>query len=165
VPLQHTIPGSFQRENWLLEPSQRWKRVGQISRDELSLLVDSPDALWVNDSSTRIGLRDRVALPDAENLQGSLYLLNLNSLMLRVMTTGADFGEPRQRVQAVFAYRGVEYRLWLTDPVAREQYLRAGNGIYTIGSSYVTVSLAKPYADGFCYKVVAGLIIASQVES
>jgi len=72
--------------------------------ETLTLLADNPGVLWLNNSSTYSGLNDRVSQPDTQKLNNSLYLLPLEKLKLRVFAPGADFGNPKRRVQADFVH-------------------------------------------------------------
>jgi Dual OB-containing domain len=157
VPLTRHQPRSFQTENWLLDPDAYWVRSGKIKWQDLEEFADNPMGLWTNNSSTYNGLNDRVSQPDAENLSNSLFLLQLKKVKLRIFAPGMDFGNPRRRVQADFSYRGVNYRLRVTDPVAERKYLAGPDGEYETGENFITVSLGEPY-EGFCYKLVAALI-------
>jgi len=60
-------------------------------------------------------------------------------------------------VQARFALAGVDYWLWVTDPIYERRYLAEGNGDYELGPSFLTLSLGEPYGD-FVYKLVAAII-------
>jgi hypothetical protein len=158
VPLLEATPGSFQTENWLLDSNRRWARVGHLAFRDLGQFTDTPGTLWLNGYETQAGSNDRVPEQEAENLRGSLFLLKLDTIAIRVFAPGADFGNPRKRVQAGFTYRRVEYRLWVTDLVIEGEYRPKKEGDYEIGECYVTVSLGE--ADkGFCYKLVAAVIL------
>jgi len=157
VPLIEALPASFQTENWLLDPKGRWARVGHLAFRDLARFVDKPDKLWLNGYETKAGSNDRVPEAEAQKLRGSLCLLKLNSIRLRVFTTGADFGNPRKRVQAAFMYRGVQYRLWVTDLAIESAYRSKKEGDYDIAECYLTVSLGE-VDKGFCYKLVAAVI-------
>lgn len=159
VPLLNAAPGSFQTENWLLDPSAKWVRVGQLASADLDKLIDNPDKLWLNGYETQAGSNDRVPEQEAQKLRGSLYLLKVNAVTISVFAPGADFGNPKKRVQARFTYRGVQYRLWVTDPIIEGAYRSKEEGDYDVGNCYLTVSLGE--ADkGYCYKLVAGVILA-----
>lgn len=158
VPLLGPIPSSFQIENWLLDPERYWVRVGRLSSGDLVQIVDNPSKLWVNDYSTNAGLNDRVPEEEAKKLRGSLYLLKLNSATLSVFAPGADFGNPKRRVQMRFTHRSVEYWLRVTDPIIEGAYLKKQDGDFAIGECFVTVSLGEPY-EGYCYKLVAAVIL------
>jgi hypothetical protein len=157
VPLVRAQPNSYQSENWLLDPGYYWSREGKASWKELFAFCDTPSRLWLNESSTSSGFNDRVALTDAQQLDSSLFLLHIDNLNLRVFAPGEAFGNSKRRVQAQFWYNGVQYWLWVTDPLIERKYLARENGDYTIGECFLTVSLGEPY-EGFCYKLVATVI-------
>lgn len=158
VPLLKPDPGSFQVENWVLDPQYYWARVGRLSLSDVLRFTDSPASLWLNGYSTNAGLNDRVPEDEAKRLQGSLYLLMLNSATLSVFAPGADFGNPRRRVQLRFTHRVVEYRLRVTDPIIEGLYLKKPDGDHAIEECFVTVSLGEAY-EGYCYKLVAAVIL------
>lgn len=157
VPLKEPRPRSYQSENWLLDPASYWRRVGRTSWSGLATLADDPPALWLNGYRTEPGLNDRVPLADTEGLVGSLYLLHLQRLELRVFAPGEAFGNAKRRVQAVFTHRGTRYELWVTDPLVADKYLALPNGSHPVGECFATISLGEPY-EGYCYKLVAGLM-------
>lgn len=159
VPLKEHRPHTYQSENWLLDPDKYWRRVKGMNWKDLASLVDDPPCLWVNESSTFTGLNDRVPTTQAEKLTESLYFLYVKSHKVRVLAPGAAFGNVKRRVQAAFTYRGVEYRLWVTDPVVERRYLALTDGEYPLDECFLTVSLGEPH-DGYCYKLVAALITA-----
>ena len=157
VPLIRAQPSSYQSENWLLDPGYYWALQGRASWDELVDFRDEPPQLWLNDSSTFSGLNDRVALTDAQSLANSLFLLYIENLSLRVFAPGEAFGDHKRRVQANFCYNGVNYWLWVTDPLIERKYLAGEDGDYAVGECFITVSLGEPHK-GFCYKLVATII-------
>lgn len=159
VPVVGDAPNMHQQENWILAPEGSWKRIGTGKIEELAELVDSSD-LWLCDaSSTRCGLNDRVDEYTAKTLNDSLRLIRVNDLEYHVFAPSADFGDARRRVQARFTHRDTKYRIYVTDPVVEREFLTKNGSTYKIGTAYLTVSLAETY-DGYCYKVVAGVIPA-----
>ena len=159
IRLQNHCPSSHQVENWLLDPKRRWVRIGRITWKELFTLEDRPPLLWANGSRTMFGSNDRVRLSKAKTLQGSLYLLHLKKLKLHVFAPGVGFGKAWLRVHAEFTYAGINYRMWVTDPVIEAAYPARGVGIYEIGECFVTLSLGEPHDDGYCYKLVAAVMV------
>jgi hypothetical protein len=157
MPLQNHHPKSYQSENWLLDPNLYWARVGRVRWQDLTHLADNPGVLWLNNSNSYNGLNDRVSQAEIQQLNSSLYLLHLEKLKLRVFAPGADFNNPKRRVQADFVHGGVNYRSWVTDPLIEREYLAGKDGEYEIGTCFVTVSLGEPY-EGYCYKLVAAVI-------
>lgn len=157
IPLKGPQPKNYQSENWLLDPDHYWVRVGHAEWKGLGRLADDPAVLWLNASSTLAGLNDRVSELDANQLDASLYLLQIDKLKLRVFAPGAAFDNPKRRVQADFKHHKVRYQLWVTDPVVARKYLAKEDGEYEIGECFVTVSLGEPHK-GDCYKLVAAVI-------
>jgi hypothetical protein len=157
VPLIEPRRRLHQRENWLLDPNRYWVKIGEFPRSDVNSLVEVGD-LWLNGHNTYNGLNDYVPVEAVDETSGSLKLIALKDCRLRVYSPGSAFGNPERRVQAIFAYRGTDYCLWVTDPVVESEYLARDDGVYTIGRSVLTVSLAEPHDDGRCYKVVAAVI-------
>jgi hypothetical protein len=161
IPLMSHAPKGHQPENWLLDPDTYWKPTGKATWNDLEKMADSPSTLWSNGSSTYSGLHDRVPAAEADGFGESLYLLKLQELKLRVFAPGANFDNPKRRVQAEFTHDGVRYQLWVTDPLVERAYLAKADGDYQVGDCFVTISLGEP-VDGFCYKLVATVITANR---
>ncbi|HWR46939.1 MAG TPA: hypothetical protein VN327_04865 [Pseudonocardiaceae bacterium] len=158
VPLIGPKVKSHQSENWLLDPSKYWRKVGEFGHRNLSFLADAPGPLWINGHQTNNGQNDCVPVEEADKTDGSLKLIAVASgLQLCVCRTGENFGNPRRRAQAEFSFGGMNYRLWVTDPLIETEYLARVDGVYALGSSYLTISLGEPW-DGRCYKLVAAII-------
>lgn len=161
IPLRRAAPRSSQKENWLLDAGRRWALHRRAEWRHLAALVDDPATLWANESSSFGGMNDRVAATVAEDLPCSLYLLRLDDLALHVSSRAGD-GSFRWRLQASFTHRDVGYRLSVTDPEIEAACLMRADGTYQIGRAYATVSLGEPFRDGFCYKLVAALMLPAQ---
>lgn len=157
VPLRESRPKGYQQENWLLDPDEYWVKVGQLARADLEQLADSTGTLWLNGYHTYHGLNDRIPLGQAAGVQGSLKLIRVDAVRLRVFNPGAEFGNPKRRVQARFRFAGTDYALRVTDPMIERVYLAREDGYYDLGDSYLTISLGEPY-DDYCYKLVAAVI-------
>lgn len=157
IPLIAPQPSELQPENWLLDPDWYWEFVEAYDVETAGALADSPTRLWVNGYSTVAGTNDRVpegvALPQA----GSLYLVQVQDLTVRVLSPGAAYGDAKRKVRGRFLYGGSEYDMTITDPVVERAYLAGKDGEFSIGDRLVTVSLAEPYG-GYAYKLVAALI-------
>lgn len=119
-----------------MDPGYYWSRQGRGSWEELFDFRDEPTTLWLNDSSTTNGLNDRVVLTYAQSLENSLFLLYVENLSLRVFAPGEAFGNPKRRVQANFWYNGVNYWLWVTDPLIERKYLAGKDGDYGVGECF-----------------------------
>ena len=157
VPLLKARPKGYQQENWLLDPSQRWKRIHQIGPDALQDFAEPAEPLWVNGYHTNHGRNDRVPLDPAKSLDSSLRLIRVSALELDVFAPRVDIGDFKRRIKGRFQYVGEEYRLWVTDPVYEEIYLNRPNNSYALGNCFLTVSLGEPY-QGYAYKLIAAII-------
>ena len=157
VPVIEPKPSCWQPENWLLDPEFYWQKVGTYSQFDLSTLVDPIEPLWADGFSTYAGENDKVPLDATPRVSGSLRLIYIERLTLNVFSPGEAFGSAKRRVQAKFSHAGVNYALWVTDPIYEEEYLAKLDGVYEIHHCYLTVSLGDPYQDT-CYKLVAAII-------
>ena len=155
VPLLSAKPWIHQTENWLLDPRQRWVKVGEWPPGDVGLLEDHPADLWGTGDSSGKGRNDRIAETAAARLAGSLAFVRVDDLRIRVYDGG--FGQVKREVRAIFDYQGVIHNLKVTDPAYERHYLRKRDGIYNLEDGRLTVSLAEPF-DGFCYKLVAAII-------
>jgi hypothetical protein len=157
VPLLAPCPKSYQQENWLLDPESYWAKVGRLKWNELDTIAERPTVLWMDGDSTYNGLNDRIALAQASAFRSSLRLVGVDHLTLSVFSPGEAFGNAKRRVQGRFEHAGARYHLWVTDPVYERDYLRREDGEYSLGESYLTVSLGEPHNE-YCYKLIAAII-------
>jgi hypothetical protein len=155
-------PHENQTENWIFDPAFFWVKVGQATWAEVCSYAENPATLWNNGDSTQHGLNDQILHRVAADLTTSITMLHVDELELHVCVTGADFGNPKKRVQAWFTHRGESYQLWVTDPIIESHYLKKPTGSYAYGECCVTVSLSEPHAKvngaTYVYKLVAAII-------
>jgi hypothetical protein len=150
------IPG--QPENWQIDPSRTWTKVGEFPCAELARLrTQTGGSLWINGAQTFHGRNDRVATEQAHACSDSLRFIAVDDLHLCVFAPSVSFGNPTRRVQAWFTFADSEYRLRVTDTTVEAGYLARGDGSYTVGHSYLTISLGEPH-EGYCYKLVAAVL-------
>lgn len=162
VPLIRHQPHACQTENWLLDPDYYWTKVGRVGWAELQRYVENPATLWANTRSTFNGSNDEILQADADALPNSLALIRVSALELRVFAPGAAFGNPSRRVLATFRHHGVQYALWVTDPLMERDYEARADGTYTLGECCLCVSLGEPMqkrnGESCRYKLVAAVI-------
>lgn len=154
IPLEQPVPECHQRENHRIDPRTRWVKAGRVPAAELDALLDHPEQLWPNGSSTNHGLNDRVAAEAAEKLDWSLALIDPENPFVLVQ----DEDELRLRVRTEFVYCGVPYCLAVTDPSVMRAFRRKPRGRYPLAPSWLSVSLGERYEDGYCYKLAAAVI-------
>lgn len=164
VPIAEHRPNAFQTENYVIDTQWYWRRISRTATPKLDWLIDEPDTLWRNGTRTYHGMNDRVPTEEAMRLRNSLYFLMLANVGVRVFAPGTDVGSRKRRVQVVFRFKGIPYKLWVTDPVIERIYLQKPDGDYRVGECYATISLGEPHTDGYCYKLVAALITPDMVN-
>ena len=153
VPVIKASPQEYQRENWLLDPERRWELIRRLAPSDLPHFTTREAQLWVNDYSSAEGENDRIPSSIAIKLPSSLRLIKVDRMELSVRTH--DSG---QRVRGRFCYARTGYSLRVTDPLCEQRYKHLDDGDYTVGESYLTVSLGEPY-DGYSYKLIAAVIV------
>jgi len=159
VPIRQHRPHRHQTENWLIETREKWEWAGHVDWTDLGLYAEKSGQLWHNGCSTSKGINDQIPSADMANLTSSLKLIHVDKFLIRLLTEGADYGTPRQRIQAEFDFAGISYRLKVTDPAMERKYLRGVDGRFAIGESYLTISLAADDFFGYYYKLVAAVIM------
>ena len=162
VPLLGPSPHGHQRENALVDTNRRWVRRGKAAFRRLKDLREEPESLWVNSGSTGYGRWNSIAGDEAREFQWSLCLIEVASLEIGVVR--GVRGE--MACKAGFEYKGIEYKLSVTDPGIREDFEPRGYGCYPLevaGEIFLCVSLSEPFGlDGRCHKLVAAVMTASR---
>ncbi|MFF9673891.1 hypothetical protein ACF1GS_19715 [Streptomyces eurythermus] len=122
----------YQRENWILDSSVRWTKLGQIGWADLYRMEQHPTQLWINSGdSTARGLNDRVPVEREGEITDSLKLIRVDSLRINGGSTLRRKQGPR--CTGRIPSRGIRLhiksnRLHLRRKVqkARHRYLQAG---------------------------------------
>lgn len=157
VSFQGRASYRHQTENRSLVPNKQWERVGQFPFSRVRELVDPVDRLWINGFEGANGTNDRIPESRMGVVDTSLLLIQPSSLVIH---RGFEFGSNTMKTRADFFYRKVNYCFSITDPAFEERIRLEGDGDYRIESKdvYLTISLSEAYK-GFCYKLVAGVIL------
>ena len=156
VPLLNPLPKTYQRENWLLDPNQRWAKAGRGTWEDLCTMIDRDEPLWINRHSTPSGRNDRVPTDAAAGLDNSLRLIRVGTLTVSVsepLRPSADY----PILRGSFDYHGEEYCFRITDPESESGSVELPYGEYTVGERYLTVSLGELF-EGYAYKLIATII-------
>ena len=156
MELINSQPKNYQQENWLLDPDFYWEKVSRVDWNYLDNVVDVGYPLWVNGYSSNYVLNDRIPNNIANSLKNSLKLIKLPELQLNVWRYSYQ-NNSRTRLQGRFSYEGSDYRLWVTDPEYEERYIKQGEGTYSIGECFLTISLGSGPMD-HAYKLIAAII-------
>ncbi|WP_134768419.1 hypothetical protein [Nocardioides sp. 1609] len=162
IALSGPAPWGHQGENWDLDPSVAWEKIGTWAYDDLDALVDPPDALWTDAESSSVGTRDRVPVECLVPAGESIHLIRPGQAELRVARNPySRTGEIEVRVS--FEYAEAHHLIKVSDPIYKDWYLREGIGTYELPETYLTVSLAEPWAHTpgdpqYSYIVAAAII-------
>ena len=152
-------PILHQSENRAMGPSTL-SRCGRVTWSDLANLADKQSSpLWIDGYSSSAGKNDRVPNDHLRQLSGSLKLFAIDHLALS-RTIGF---EGRTKYRAEFSVGGRSYNLALTDGVAATWLGQCRR--LELPESYICVSLAVPFDDGFAYKVAATIITMQRAGS
>ena len=145
----HSMENAAQPENWLLDESVVWRKLGRIETESLYGLVDEPANLWLQPYERT----DRVApsyLP-IQPLRQSLVLIRVSNGRLHANGKG---------YRLWFTHNGVHYDLCVTDPrICTELVQRNGE---VVKDAIACISLTQPFSGmyqptPYHYKLVASL--------
>ena len=159
VPVLEPHPEGYQQENWLLDPG-RWRKIRRMMPNELTQFTDPTSSLWIDGDSSK-GQNDRIPSCKFADVDNSLRLIKIDRLDVRVFTyySKRSVQGSKRSVQGCFRYNKTNYRLKITDPDYKEPDGQKGDGCYSIGECFLTISLtAKPFDDGYAYRLIAAVI-------
>ena len=148
-------PKDYQRENWLLDPSRRWVKVGRRRGRALTQWLDAAPTLWVNGDSSDNGVNDRVCRSDTVSLASSLALIRVEDLRVNV---SENEGKPAPLLRGSFHYNESDYSLRITDAAIESGSVGMLPGDYEVGERFLTISLTAEPFEGYCYKLIAAII-------
>lgn len=162
VDLDEYAGEDHQIENFRIGDS-KWKKIGVLNKDYIDQFLDScSDGLWIDGFGTWHRKNDRVPASMGTLLHDSLRLIEVRRLDLSVVIEGADFGNPRKKVNGIFNYNGKEYIIPVTDEVIERQYLQLTEGSYPFPTNanriVLCLSMGKEY-NGYIYKFIAGVML------
>jgi len=165
VPVTHRMRDPVHPEDWIVDATRSWKRVGQLTPGNVEEFEEYPIDLWLEspsntDRATGAFLRKR---PKHQ----SLYLVRPSELRIELSFVHNQFKKVDQkRTRAKFSYCRHEYEMGLTDPIFTDRYCTAfpslGAKPSTVRPPYqdeclLCVSLT-PEFNGYHYKVVAAIL-------
>ena len=154
VPLLKHSPHTYQTENYLVDPGQRWLKRGLWPASALAELCDAVDALWLNGYHSVGGHNDRIPQDITETqISSSLLFIKPERLAFIVRE---EFNA--KKIRAEFTFKRNVYRLMVTDPAVEKRYLSHKSGAHQVNNAevYLCLSLGEPF-QGHCYKLVASV--------
>jgi hypothetical protein len=167
VPLTGKQNYACQPENYFIDASVRWRRVGAMPKNSLSAIEEKPAHLWLQPGMRTDRIHPDIAVESLVPFQ-SLYLIRPVNLRFRIWEADDEFRSgPRKHRRAIFMYAGTEYNLPITDPTMDARYFRPFPALNQPpqeiapkepGKVLLVVSLTVPFTDGYHYKVVATVL-------
>lgn len=155
MTLGEPVGADWQTENWQHRPVH-WRRIGEMSFDQVRGSIDQPDSIWGRGRSTHWGTHDELSEADAMTFDHSLLLVEVRDLV--VLSRDEGYETAKRRTRAQFSYGGIDYQLAITDP----EHFNYAMGEHPIGHALLCCSLAEayPWADGSRHvsKLVAAII-------
>jgi len=115
----------------------------------------TPPSLWGLGNGSYVGLNNRLSIGQEDGT--SLYLVETDRLSLLVGHKAPEYADSKRAVRGDFVYRGVNYRMDVTDPEIEREYLGRPDGRYQILRPVLCISLGDPY-QGHFYKLVAAVL-------
>jgi len=161
VPCKNHQPLPHQNENHLIAMGRFWSKQGTLAWADIARWCDSPDSLWGTGEQSHAGLNNRI-VSGQENGE-SLVLVAVEQLRLLVGHRNPSKPDSKRGVLGEFGYRGVVYRLDITDPVIEQKYLNRPDGEYDIWNPVLCVSLSDPHW-GYFYKLIAAVLYAERCK-
>jgi hypothetical protein len=159
IPLLNPSPMQFQHENHVLDAHHYWQKVGVASWAQVGTCLDAHDPqFWSPCQSTHFGVQDKILEATVVTFTSSLKLIHVPRLDVTVHLEGGYQGAPQKRkARGRFTYHGQQYFLSISDAELEDDYLRRGDGQYTIGEAILCISLVEVFY-GFSYRVIASVI-------
>ena len=156
LTVKKPFPHFYQAENYLIDRSRPWEKIGQSQILEMPDLCDTVEKLWENGHHSVNGKNDKIPIEIAnEKCEFSLVLIKPIELRL-LLSSGLTY---KKKIRAEFFYNGITYNFSVTDTIVEKEYVERPDGCYPINVKdiYLCISLGEPL-EGFCYKLVAGVI-------
>lgn len=163
IPLLEPRPLSYQTENHLIAADYYWIRRAPASWAQVVSATDQVvGPIWTNGNSSYHGINDKVAEAAANQLPGSLKLIQPTQLDLVVGSESQYGGGSTRKVRAQFIFNGILYNFVVTDPWIEAKYFAGADGTYRINDARLCISLAE-IIGGHAIKLVAAVITPDRV--
>jgi len=159
-------PNGCHVEDFLVDPSKKWRREGSLPFDKLLPYVSKAvGPLWFNGSSTSNGENDSIPAREAEKLSHSLMLIRPKHLTLTSTREGWA-GRVKRKVRGSFSWGRYNYTLSVTDPVIENELGRYNEGeSREVDDPILCLSVGEKFdQQNAHYKLIAGVIEEEEAE-
>lgn len=159
VPFLNTAPRNHQTENQVIDAKTSWVKKGELPWVDLEQLRERPESLWINSDHTSTGAFNCISQAEAATLHDSLVLIKKSTFTVEIGSKTWN-EKTTKTYRGKFSYKGVDYSLSLTDPVAIAAFAAKEEGDYEVNNVYLCISLTEPWEkdNNRCHKLVAAVI-------
>ena len=167
IPMAKEVPLPDQPENWLIETPSKgtWKSHGKMARENLAALLDKPEKLW-NDPSTTTR-RVKSEYPQKMKNPASLYLIKPDKIQSISVWSEPNnypgaYPVKRRRVLSI-RHANIAHEFDIDDPLFAKKYyprfpsVREPTKVVSLGKpeeTIICVSLTGSF-NGYHYKIAA----------
>ena len=121
IPLTVNSKDRLHPEDWVVDVSREWIRVGSAGRETLEPLEEKPANLWLESTSHTDRVKPEFLVK--RSIHQSLYLIRPKEFRVEMSYEYNAFKKYNQKkTRTRFVYRGQEYLMSLTDPAFTDQY-------------------------------------------
>ncbi len=180
IPCVKPDPKCHQPENWIIDSTKSWERVGITTLQQAQNLLNPEIKKHYVSTELLAGSDKQVCYDDLKKLaaQSSLALIKPQKLQWEYSNY-----QNKKKFRAKFYLRGTFYDLPITDPIWQSKIERLQQKIYSCQEVIeelelenfdseqflLTISLGEPFIPSgknqqFCYKLVAAVINVSDVK-
>lgn len=136
ITLKAHMAEQFQTENYVIDNSKGWEKIGVFDRANIDALLDSPKSLWSNHKYYD-GMAYRIC-DDYGTMQ-------LSNSVYFIKTDGSTISVENGKCRIIFVYNGIPYKLPITDTGFTDRYRGIRSGEYAIKqTNYICVTLGLP---------------------
>lgn len=158
IPLIKEKPLSYQTENHLIDPSNKWKKIGRGTWKQVDDAIDDHRGpLWLNQGASWGYTNNRVAESGTKILASSLILIRPEKISISVGPKGGLYDRKKRIVKANFSHDKCNYVLAVTDSDVEERFSSGKDRTEYITDSVLCIRLGEIYR-GHAYKLVAAVI-------
>ncbi|HPD19193.1 MAG TPA: hypothetical protein PLF61_05975, partial [Candidatus Goldiibacteriota bacterium] len=154
IEVGKNIPNGHQIENYEMIENP-WKKIETLTKKNIAVFLDNPSNIW---DVGEIKGKDRLTPQEITTgkINNSLCLIHINNFTVKYEKREFD-GRTKSKYYGLFQFKGVDYKLSITDPEFTKQFYKIGN--YSLNDVIICISLAGIWEErNESYKLIAGVI-------
>jgi len=162
IPVIRHQPKSHQPENWLIDEKTHWKNHGRVN--DIPQLISWLESQLSQNSVLLNSISDRILYSQLESTSALESLLLIKPSSFQVLITPNFKG--KKQFRGIFTLNNKHYNLVITDIPFKSKILYRELGTYSLKdlgfekeNIYLTISLSEPMGNGYCFKLIAAVIL------